>query len=505
MTDAMAAASGSARALTIKLRAESWAQLSRMVERDLSRNQLFLKSSKPPPLGTEIRISLTLPSGTTIDLDGRVARHVPPGERGPGVDLLLAKLPASTLLLVENALAAAGLPVAPRQAATDGAKPVAAPKAPAGAPKAGAPKAGAPKAAAPAPAPAPAPTDDGIDISDEPEAAAAEAELVGALEAELTGLRALNPFQVLGLGYEVTDQQVRAAFNDLTKKYHPDRFARFESERARALAGEIFILVRDAYRKLADAQTREITRTALKAPASRSGRPTPGVGTSQVSPPPTPGAPSPPASPAGAGARPPSAPPRSQPPPLPADATGAIDPSKVLSFRSSGAHPLAGAPPAPPPPPPPSKAARPGPPPPPAPPEPPTSGLSADALFGDVASPASPPAGAPSPKPLDLGVSPMLARAEQLLDAGRFEEAALAYDAATRSHPTDRHARVGRELARGLQKLVEGDRINAAQFFEAALEIDPMNERAARELAAMRRAATDARKGLLGKLLGKKT
>jgi hypothetical protein len=36
------------------------------------------------------------------------------------------------------------------------------------------------------------------------------------------------------------------------------------------------------------------------------------------------------------------------------------------------------------------------------------------------------------------------------------------------------------------------------------LELDPSNERAARELAEMRRIATNDRKGLLARLLGKK-
>ena len=48
------------------------------------------------------------------------------------------------------------------------------------------------------------------------------------------------------------------------------------------------------------------------------------------------------------------------------------------------------------------------------------------------------------------------------------------------------------------------DRLEAAQRFEAALEIDPSNERAARELADMRRQATNERKGLLSRLMGKK-
>jgi tetratricopeptide (TPR) repeat protein len=464
-----------------------------MHERDLSRRQLFLKSAKPPPIGTEITISLTLPSGTTIELQGRVARHVPAGSpdgRGPGVDLLLSPLPQSTLLLIENALASAGIKVASK---------------------------------APAPAPTPAPPAPSAPFeADEPveesAAAAAEFDLVQALEAELAALRAMNPFQVLGVGYEASDAQVRMAFNDLTKKYHPDRFARFESEQARALAGEIFILVRDAYRKIGEAGPRAITRaavqggTATRGSGGRSATPPVGVPrVPRISTPPGPVSGSGPG-PASAAAAPASAQPQAHPLARAAAAPGAaaralplqappeagpgggppLDPQKVLSFRNTGPQPAmrppAAAAPA-------GAAAR-----------APAAGLDADDLFADV----SPPAGAfepgaPPDAPIDLAASPLVARAEALLDAGRYEEAYLAYDAAARSHPTDRAARVGRELARGFQRLVEGDRINAAQCFEAALEIEPMNERAARELAAMRRAATDARKGLLGKLLGKKT
>ena len=57
---------------------------------------------------------------------------------------------------------------------------------------------------------------------------------------------------------------------------------------------------------------------------------------------------------------------------------------------------------------------------------------------------------------------------------------------------------------KGLLALVARDRLEAAQRFEAALEIDPSNERAARELADMRRQATNERKGLLSRLMGKK-
>jgi tetratricopeptide (TPR) repeat protein len=401
--------------LAIKLRCASWEQLARMHERDLSRGMLFLKSQKPPPLGTVIRIDLTIPSGSTIAIDTHVARHVPGGERGAGVELS-TRLPASDMWIIESALVSAGFQVRPASAGIVRARP--------------------------AKPPTEIPTEVGEAV-EEPDAAAAELELVHALEAELASLRAMNPFQVLGLSYDADDQTVRAAFNELTKKYHPDRFARYESETARGLAGEIFILVREAYRRLGDVGARAAAQAAM------AGKPAP-----------------PRAAPVAARATPPAGVP-------------AVQPQRVISFANP-----AGRAPTPP------QVAR------------PIDLLSMDTLFDGVEEPGA--AGA-TPVTALGAASPFVARGEQLLDSGRYDEAWQAFDAAARSHPGDRPARVGRELARGFQRLGEGDRMAAAQCFEAALEIDPMNERAARELAAMRRAATDARRGLLGKLLGKKS
>ena len=97
-----------------------------------------------------------------------------------------------------------------------------------------------------------------------------------ALEAEAESLRKLNPFLVLGVGYETTDADVRAAFGELTKRYHPDRFARYQSTQLRQIAAEIFILIRDAYRKLADEQSRAAgARDAQAGHAARAPQPPP--------------------------------------------------------------------------------------------------------------------------------------------------------------------------------------------------------------------------------------
>jgi tetratricopeptide (TPR) repeat protein len=109
-----------------------------------------------------------------------------------------------------------------------------------------------------------------------------------------------------------------------------------------------------------------------------------------------------------------------------------------------------------------------------------------------------------APPPLPEDPSSTSAAADGLLDAGRYDEALAVFKIYARKHPGDRTARAGIELAEGLRALAQRDRLEAAQRFEAVLELDPTNERAARELADMRRMATNERRGLLSRLMGKK-
>jgi tetratricopeptide (TPR) repeat protein len=383
--------------ISIKLRCSSWAQLASIYKRDLARSAIFLRSSNPPPIGTAVRIDLTLPSESMVVLTGAISRHVQEQEaeaalagRGAGVDVRLNPIPQSAMWLIETALSSAQKD---RGAA---ARPAAKP-APA-------------RPAAPEREPA---LGDGADL------AAAETELLVALTSELDSLRRLNPFQVLGLGYEAGDAEVRGAFGDLTRRYHPDRYARFQSTDLRHLAAEIFILVRDAYRRLGDEAGRAQARAQLQPK-----RPTPPLGTTPA--------------------------PRPVPRAVPAKVAVQV--------------------PAPPPPLPP-------PPEPPAPPE--RGGGAGESKDGTQV-------------------------AESMLDAGKYDEALAFFKILLRKNPNDRQAKAGVELAEGLRALAVRDRLEAAQRFEAALELDPANERAARELAEMRRLATNERKGMLSRLLGKK-
>lgn len=447
--------------LSIKLRCASWQQLSTIYKRDLSRGTMFLKAASPPPVGTQVRIDLTLPSASVIVLSGVVEQHLTDPQRGSGVELKLAPIPAGSVWMIESALAAeskrrntpaAGVPVATGAVA----------------PTSGGAVVGAPSGPIPS-------------IGESEEVVAAEQDLVKALLSEVESLKKLNPFLVLGVGYEASDGDVRAAFGELTKRYHPDLFARYESTELRAVAAEIFILIRDAYRKLNDEASRAQVLTALGRSVAPRAVPL------QNRPPPVPV--KPPRAPTG---QVPVLPPPPQPRPLTDVAqTSAATPARGVPAVTAPLSPKAPSPPS-------TKA----------PPIPSASG--SQGMKRPPTEPSTPPpplqtnrSPVPNAPPVlssDAGENPI----EDMIDAGRYDEALAAYKVMAKKHPSDRTYRAGIELCEGLRSLAQRDRLEAAQRFEAALEIDPSNERAARELAEMRRLATNERKGLLTRLMGKK-
>jgi hypothetical protein len=346
---------------------------------------------------------------------------------------------------------------------------------------------------------------------------------VRALEAEAESLRKLNPILVLGVGYETTDADVRAAFGELTKRYHPDRFVRYQSQKLRQIAAEIFILIRDAYRRLADEKGRQQVLAALgtKAPAKPAPAARSSGGYAAVQPPPAAVVPprgsapaAPPRGPGGARsvAVPPVQPPRApttndvptahtpyDAPTNPSAASAELAHTELAKAELAIPHegrpatPARGTPVTTPVGPPPSAVV--------------TDKLSASSAPPPIqAAPASSQrrAVAPTAAPTTTTDGVDTSAAETLIDDGKLDEAIAAYRSLAKKHPTDKGLRAGVELVEGLKALVARDRMEAAQRFESALELDPSNERAARELAEMRRQATNERKGLLSRLMGKK-
>jgi len=425
--------------LSIKLRCTSWQQLATIYRRDLSRGSMFLKASSQPEIGTAVRIDLELPSATVIELAGKIAQHVVDAQRGTGVELALEPLPTKTIWLIESALAAENTVRggAPRDASAQAAEV----------------------------------------LADGGEVAQAEDELIAALEAEAESLKRLNPFLVLALGYEASDGDVRGAFGELTKRYHPDRFARYQSSRLRQLAAEIFILIRDAYRKLADETARSQVRAQLgiKQPRAKTPppvRPTGPMPRIIVVPPKEPPKEAAKEAPKETKAEEPPRPTQYDAPTNPSGKSAAIAstqlarPEELLAVASAPAHVV-------------------------------------DRKSGPVRRPQAATAVMPA-QPMPVAAGEDGNNLDALVDQGKLDEAIAGYRAAAKKNPQDRSARAGIELVEGMRALAARDRLEAAQRFEAALEIDPSNERAARELADMRRQATNERKGLLSRLMGKK-
>jgi tetratricopeptide (TPR) repeat protein len=463
-------------ALSIKLRCASWQQLATIYKRDLSHGTMFLRAATPPPVGTVVRIDLTLPSATVIALDGVVSGHVQDPQRGSGIELRLSPIPASSVWLIESALASET-----RRLAT----PVIGHPVTGAAPTFEVGPGAGPGASVSAVIPAiPIPA-----IHDHADIAVAEQDLIKALVSEAESLKKLSPFLVLGVGYEAGEAEIRIAFGELTKRYHPDRFARYESIELRQLAAEIFILIRDAYRRLGDAAGRaQVLQSLGKSTPAPRAIPSPSR---------TPSVPPPRAT-----QRPPSV------PGAPAARDGVLPTVTVpvpavirppAAPRRPTGDPAAPAAPAPPTPPPPPTAWGSTPPPPG---RSPASTPPPAAARGTGASPFARTQQAPVlPAALDPAE---LASLEDLIDRGRLDEALSGYRMLAKRHAHDRNVRAGVELCEGLLARAARDRLEAAQRFETALEIDPSNERAARELAEMRRQATNERKGLLSRLMGKK-
>jgi hypothetical protein len=450
---------------SIKLRCASWQQLATIYRRDLSRGTMFLKASTQPPLGTIVRIDLELPSASVIELQGTISEHLTDPQRGTGVNLKLEPLPTKSVWMIESALAAENKVRAATGSDTS-------------------------QAGAMPQQPARAST-----ITDGEDIAAAELELISALEAEAESLRKLNPFLVLGVGYETTDADVRAAFGELTKRYHPDRFARYQSAKLRQIAAEIFILIRDAYRRLADEKSRQqvIATLGPKIPARAQTQPR---AAPPAAIPPTPPRPSanmrvavPPAPPPKATTN--DTPTVQSPHDAPTNQSG--KPAELagteLAKPDQLAIPVEHA-----------QTAR-------APQRTPAQGIPQSGQAQKT-----PAHGVPTDKLPQRGSGRMatasdggeMGSLEALLDDGKFDEALAGYRVLLKKQPQDKAVRAGIELGEGMKALAARDRMEAAQRFEAALELDPSNERAARELAEMRRHATNERKGLLSRLMGKK-
>src|SRR5262250_2256593 len=96
----------------VSLRCKDWGSVSRVAAENASRGGVFLLTSRPPAVGSEVELAIQLPDGTLAELRGRVQHVVTPEralaeKRSAGIGVKIDDRHAVDLLLLEQMAAAA--------------------------------------------------------------------------------------------------------------------------------------------------------------------------------------------------------------------------------------------------------------------------------------------------------------------------------------------------------------------------------------------------------------
>lgn len=304
----------SGRVRTLKVKCPTWRHVETFYSRKLRKDKtLTLRVPFHADEGTKIKLGLELPEGEVMNIEGTVL-DITPGEAGErnGLRIYLHGLDAALLdrlkgLITEHGEAAPAQGAA--QAPASARKPAAARPGATGRDAAGSPTASqnapgrkaasapggaggraadravtspgqrassqagaAPRARAatarsgpvaaettivpPAASPEDAPVDEVVEPPFEPSldnVSEYEREVFGYLEGELTRMRESAAHDVLGVDEDADVVEIRDAYFDLTKRFHPDLFARYRSRTILHMAQELFIHINKAYDRMRDA------------------------------------------------------------------------------------------------------------------------------------------------------------------------------------------------------------------------------------------------------------
>src|SRR5262249_4052184 len=96
----------------VSLRCKDWGSVSRVAAENASRGGVFLLTSRPPAVGSEVELAIQLPDGTLAELRGRVQHVVTPERalaenRSAGIGVKIDEKHAVDLMLLEQMAAAA--------------------------------------------------------------------------------------------------------------------------------------------------------------------------------------------------------------------------------------------------------------------------------------------------------------------------------------------------------------------------------------------------------------
>lgn len=226
-----------ASARTLKIRCPTWDHVETFYARKLRKGRtLAMRMPFTPDVGATITLALELPNELVMAIDGTVDAVKPIDGKKAGVQLTLHGMTDEVVRRLEALVADSRSESTVDDAAEQ-----------------------APKARAPSVAPVPMPTDAPVDEVVEYEDSTTADDLGGTdrevfltLEERLRELRESGAHQVLGVAWDAGVGDVRAAYFELTKQYHPDVYGRYRSSAIEHMAEEIFILVNKAYDRMRD-------------------------------------------------------------------------------------------------------------------------------------------------------------------------------------------------------------------------------------------------------------
>ncbi|HEU5056043.1 MAG TPA: tetratricopeptide repeat protein [Kofleriaceae bacterium] len=433
---------------SLKVKCPTWDHVESFYARKVKEgNSLSARVPFHPHIGEVVTIALELPDELVIAIESEVLEAAPaPDGRKSAVRLRLVGLTPSVRGRLESLVAEAR-----RQKSVSGPRPR--------------PETPPMPQVLPPPEPVDAPVDEVVEPPVVPTADQVperERSVFVALEGELKRMREAAANDVLGVKWDASVEEIRGAYFALTRRLHPDVYARHRSPAIHFMASELFIHINRAYDRMRDAAVASGSAIA-PGPALLPHRgwmaEFDDIG-AQAS---------------GAPARPATAPP--------------IPPPSVAAARRPAA--------APPPPP-----ARPSPPARPTPPVDPVP-LTHEGLFGDE----TPRPHAPSSAPVEAAAAPevpapqQVAEARALIAQGDHGRARELLVAVLRREPRNRTARSLYHLCSAEIMAAAGKAVEATTQLEVAAAHDPTCEEVRAALARMRQ--DPARKGGLFRRLFK--
>jgi DnaJ-domain-containing protein 1 len=245
------------------LKCPTWDHVESFYRRKVKEGgELSAKVPFQPEVGDTITMALELPDQLVIAIDAEVEQAVPASDgKKSAVRMRVIGLTGAVrrrleLLVFEArrerdeaaAAAARARPASSAPPASDAARARSASSA--------SPPAATGETFPPPPHPVDAPVDELVapPIRSSPDRVPADARRAyEALQADLQRMRDAPAHEVLGVRWDAAASEIRRAYFELTKRLHPDAFARYRSPAIKLLARDVFIHVNRAYDRMRDA------------------------------------------------------------------------------------------------------------------------------------------------------------------------------------------------------------------------------------------------------------